>query len=238
LRDESILALDLYLREGKNADRTSRQQVSDLLRAIPIEQELAADPNFRGLNSVGDKLSNFVSLDPGDPAKGLSKHGVIDREVWDDFVGDPARLAATASAIARDIRAGETVTREATEDLDEEDAPEGMLLTCRHRVRERNRKLVARMKADAIDQNGRLVCVTCGFDFAATYGPRGQGYIECHHVVPLRDLSPGSRTKLSDLALLCANCHRMIHSRSPWLTVDQLRALLASRALPKVSMSS
>ncbi|MET9496757.1 HNH endonuclease [Streptomyces sp. NPDC006552] len=32
-------------------------------------------------------------------------------------------------------------------------------------------------------------------------------YIECHHVVPLHEAGEG-RTKLSDLALTCANCHR------------------------------
>ncbi|WP_249187608.1 hypothetical protein [Nocardiopsis sp. MG754419] len=34
-----------------------------------------------------------------------------------------------------------------------------------------------------------------------------------------------SRTRLEDLALLCANRHRMIHVARPWLTVDRLRAL-------------
>jgi hypothetical protein len=36
----------------------------------------------------------------------------------------------------------------------------------------------------------------------------------------------GQKTRLADLALLCANCHRMIHARRPWLTLDELRGLL------------
>ena len=63
--------------------------------------------------------------------------------------------------------------------------------------------------------------------FAAAYGERGDGFIECHHTIPVRDLRPGSRTRLSDLALVCANCHRMIHRRSPWLTVEELRLLVS-----------
>jgi 5-methylcytosine-specific restriction protein A len=39
-------------------------------------------------------------------------------------------------------------------------------------------------------------------------------------------LGDGMATKLSDLALLCANCHRMIHARRPWLSMDELRAYL------------
>jgi 5-methylcytosine-specific restriction protein A len=33
--------------------------------------------------------------------------------------------------------------------------------------------------------------------------------------------------KLADLILVCANCHVMIHRRSPWRTPEQLEALIA-----------
>jgi putative restriction endonuclease len=36
-------------------------------------------------------------------------------------------------------------------------------------------------------------------------------------------LKDGDTTRLEDLALLCANCHRMIHRASPWLSVEELR---------------
>jgi 5-methylcytosine-specific restriction protein A len=47
--------------------------------------------------------------------------------------------------------------------------------------------------------------------------------MEIHHIVPVHELKPGARTQLDHLALLCPNCHRMIHTNSPWLTVDELR---------------
>lgn len=68
----------------------------------------------------------------------------------------------------------------------------------------------------------------CGFDFEAMYGPRGAGYIECHHVVPLHEAGEGWN-KLSDLALICANCHRMIHRRAPWPTPGDLRASIEQK---------
>ena len=37
--------------------------------------------------------------------------------------------------------------------------------------------------------------------------------------------SEGVKTRLSDLALVCANCHRMIHARRPWLSIEGLRDL-------------
>ncbi len=56
------------------------------------------------------------------------------------------------------------------------------------------------------------VCECCGFDFRKTYGELGKNYIECHHIKPLADYSKkGEKSKLKDLAALCANCHRMIH---------------------------
>jgi 5-methylcytosine-specific restriction protein A len=58
------------------------------------------------------------------------------------------------------------------------------------------------------------------------YGVRGRGFIEVHHLRPLHTLKPGTKTKLQDLALVCANCHRMIHARRPWLTLNELKALI------------
>ena len=49
----------------------------------------------------------------------------------------------------------------------------------------------------------------CSFDFSTTYGTHGTGFIEVHHVSPLHTLKPGSRTRLQDVAVLCANCHRI-----------------------------
>jgi hypothetical protein len=49
----------------------------------------------------------------------------------------------------------------------------------------------------------------CGFDFAEFYGAIGERFAECHHVRPLHEGQ--RRTYLRDLAILCANCHRMPH---------------------------
>jgi 5-methylcytosine-specific restriction protein A len=100
------------------------------------------------------------------------------------------------------------------------------MLTRLHRVRERNREIVRRRKEQAMARLGRLACEACGFDFAERYGERGWGFVECHHTRPVHTLRPGERTRLADLALLCANCHRMIHARRPWLSLHELRALL------------
>ncbi|WP_242553951.1 HNH endonuclease [Pseudomonas protegens] len=47
--------------------------------------------------------------------------------------------------------------------------------------------------------------------------------IDVHHSKPLHTLQPGDKTKLADLALLCANCHRVVHSQRKWLSVAEVK---------------
>jgi hypothetical protein len=37
---------------------------------------------------------------------------------------------------------------------------------------------------------------------------------------------PGTKTKLSDTRLLCPNCHRLVHSKRPWLSWQELLDLV------------
>lgn len=114
-----------------------------------------------------------------------------------------------------------------TED-DLEGVDEGGLYLRRHFARERDRGLRKR-KIDSVRKAGRtLDCEVCGFDFRLVYGERGRDYCEVHHRTPLHD-SGQTKTKLEDLAVLCANCHRMIHRGNPWLTVDALSELVNKR---------
>ena len=73
---------------------------------------------------------------------------------------------------------------------------------------EKNRNL---SKA-AIKAHG-YICQGCGFNFAEKYGEIGKDFIEAHHLVPI-SLFEAQVVKLDpklDFAVLCSNCHRMIH---------------------------
>jgi hypothetical protein len=80
----------------------------------------------------------------------------------------------------------------------------------RHRSRER---ALRDAKIQQAMESGDLRCEVpgCGFDFEARYGPTGHGYAQVHHRVPLYTLTAPTRVSLSDLAIVCANCHVMIH---------------------------
>jgi len=73
---------------------------------------------------------------------------------------------------------------------------------------------------------GLLVCEACGRDPIVTYGP-GERCIEAHHKIPIEELQPDSVTLVTDTAVLCASCHRIVHSRKPCLTIDEVKSLLS-----------
>jgi len=99
---------------------------------------------------------------------------------------------------------------------DDEVFPEGKKLTELHKRKERNSKAVRKKKKKVLQESGKLECEVCGFDFVRTYGEElGYGFAECHHTFPVSKLTEEQKTKLSDLAIVCANCHRMLHKLQP-----------------------
>lgn len=106
------------------------------------------------------------------------------------------------------------------------DFPEGRLSLAIHLQRERNRELVKAARSSYKKQFGELRCTICDFSFRERYGTIGEDFIEMHHVVPISEASRARRSRVTDLVPVCANCHRMIHRRRPWLTVEALRELI------------
>lgn len=95
-----------------------------------------------------------------------------------------------------------------------------------HRSYERNYKLIKKVKKEAIKKNGSLKCEICNFDFLKTYGKIGEGYIEAPHIIPLSQLAIETQSKESDIALVCANCHRMLHRGKEWFDIDEIKKLV------------
>jgi len=96
-----------------------------------------------------------------------------------------------------------------------------------HRHRESSLRLTKLAQVRKEHPNGRLICEVpgCDFDFADKYGTPGIGYAEVHHLIPLADLSDDHVTTLSDLVVVCANCHRIIHRGGECRSISDLIAL-------------
>ncbi len=78
-------------------------------------------------------------------------------------------------------------------------------------------------------QHHGFECQGCGLDFARKYGPIGNNYIEAHHLRPISSLDEGVEVTYNvetDFAVLCANCHRMIHRTDDPSNVIAFKALI------------
>jgi 5-methylcytosine-specific restriction protein A len=93
-----------------------------------------------------------------------------------------------------------------------------------------HRKREARLRAskikEALDKNhGRLLCEVprCGFDFVERYGELGTGFAHVHHKTPLSEgPDEGRIVSLQELAIVCPNCHAMIHVRGECRPMEAL----------------
>jgi RNA polymerase-binding transcription factor DksA len=94
---------------------------------------------------------------------------------------------------------------------------EGLVYHETRRSRRRNPAL----RRMAIAHYG-LLCAACGQDFSQE-GELGAYVIETHHLDPLADLQAPREVTVEDVRVVCANCHRMLHSANPPLSLDQLK---------------
>lgn len=231
-RDELILALDLFFKT--NPLHTSEKNpeivaLSNLLNKLPIHAKAETDTNFRNPNGVYMKLCNFLRFEPTYSGVGLKAGSKLDEVIWNEFAGNRAMLEQVACAIKENyeqVEPPQTLEEELSQE--DEEFAEGRILSVIHRRRERNRLLIVKKKNEVFKNTGKLACEACNFEYFEKYGEIGKGFTECHHINPVSELSPGGKTKLSELAILCANCHRIIHRTRPWLSVEGLKMILAN----------
>ena len=101
-------------------------------------------------------------------------------------------------------------------------------------IEKRQYRLHARIErnpraAALVKRHHGVRCQACDLNFVERYGPVGEGYIEVHHLRPLGTLSEDDAitySVASDFAVLCANCHRMIHRQADPSDLNVLRAIL------------
>lgn len=87
----------------------------------------------------------------------------------------------------------------------------------------------ATLRRQAISRSGGY-CEACGTDFGALLGGRGWRVLQVHHIKQLSARDRPTWSQLADLAVVCANCHLLIHvDRNSALPVQMLRAQLERR---------
>lgn len=98
---------------------------------------------------------------------------------------------------------------------------EGLHKTIKVNTFERNRAL----RKQCINIFGTN-CIVCAFSFSQTYGYRGDGFIEVHHIVPLSEIRKLYTATPEHLRPVCSNCHSMIHRFKPFLTINEMTDLI------------
>lgn len=225
--DEILLALDVYFRVP-NAPKSHPEvaALSEALRALPLHIEHRDPDSFRNLNGAYMKLQNLKAIDPeytADGRVGLTR-GVTDsqRQLWDRYTDHRDELRE----LAERIRAGAaTGTIPPTPEEDEEGVLEGRIVWRWHRQRERAPRKAAEKKAKMRRELGELRCEVCAFsetEAARRFGALTGDIFECHHTRPLHLLTGTTKTRVSDLAVVCPTCHRSLHRIEPPISVAEL----------------
>jgi 5-methylcytosine-specific restriction protein A len=228
--DETILALDLLLRNLPRIPGKKDPEVialSNLLRALPIFPESKRKENFRNPDGIGLKLMNLNAARTG---KGLSS-SKLDKRIWAQYGNKPAEVKRIADAIRNAGSQLASPTEEQEGEHGETVFSEGRLLSRLHTKRERNRSLRPKALKRA-RASGDLKCAACNKIENKKLGAIAEAMFEVHHIQPLSTLAKDTEieTKLSDLAILCADCHRLIHrisiAEGVWHTPEMLKRRL------------
>lgn len=222
--DETLLALDLLYRHSVPVDRNHPdvRDLSSALRTAEIHPKDGRKDNFRNPDGVSLKLQNLQSAI--DPTRGLSS-SKRDREAVAEFpISRKRELAEIAAAILREL-SNEPQPSEVPQD---EVFIEGHVITAAHRRRD------ARLRRRLLDKRTeeRLICEICDFSPPSLTRTLRESFFEAHHIVPLSDAVGQTSTRVADMVLLCAGCHRFIHKliswRKQWVSVETARTLMKS----------
>lgn len=233
-REELILVYDFYLsrgRKGAGPNNPDLLALSRYLRSLPWHANHWRDAQFRNAGAILVKISQLRAYEQDLEPPSMSIHRGA-QALAQEYRQQPEALHALAEALRASVAAQAEVMlndlSESPPSIEDTSFREGTVQFTVHRRLERNRRAVIAKLAEVKQATGRLACEACGFDFEVAYGEVGRGFAECHHTVPLAQVGERN-TKLANLAVVCANCHRMLHrglEGGQCLTVAELQARL------------
>lgn len=184
------------------ADRAEliRKRVSDFLGNLPQKTiDLGSDARLPGDYMAGHALGVTYTL------AGLPDEAVLRGDLQN--IVQAYRALTFRGGIEGDVETQSEVSDEFNI------PPQTSVIETRkyvyHRKIERNRTAAKNAK-----KFHGTVCQACDLDFKARYGEIGAGFIEAHHLKAISTLEEGVPVTYdveSEFAVLCANCHRMIH---------------------------
>lgn len=221
-REETLLALDLLYRHDAPLDRRHREVIvlSELLKGASIHPPEKRRESFRNADGVALKMQNLLSA--VEPGRGLS-FSKADRAAVADY---PKARKDELAALADLLRASFLSPSDAEDRSNDEVFFEGLPATVRHRQRDQRlrQRLLEKFRGLA------LRCEMCDATPPPLDRDIQESRYEAHHRIPLAQADGERETRVADMALLCACCHRMLHkmiTRSgQWVSVAEGRSFL------------
>lgn len=171
-----------------------RAERGDLANYVRLRFDTLLDPSVDDILPLAKlRTGTLAQVHWSSQASGIRIQPEVAKELevlWSAHLGRSAAFDDEISALEGEVR-------------------RGLIL---HRRRERTLR-DAKIAAALRKNDGRLFCEVpgCGFDFWTTYGEIGRNYAQVHHLDPLGRRPQPRRTSLDGLAIVCANCHAMIH---------------------------
>lgn len=176
---------------------------TDIVGKGVITKEYKYDPTI--LKGTKAEWEHFVTVDWG---KNFSKFRLV-------LGADQITVLKLEGERLNKIREKES---QALKKITVIEANEGEKYTSEATFRARNRALI-----EAKNANSDYRCEVCNMSFKEVYGNIGEGYIIAHHVNPIGSRKKASMTALDDIALVCSNCHDMLHRTEPPISLSELR---------------
>lgn len=186
-----------------------------------VSESPRSHPHWDAARAAAGELTNYVQVsldavhdpDVQTPLDWRTSDGAHRYEALKHLRGSGKSISVEAAKEleglwAQRVSSGSYIGRLAEEPEGREGEITYRLVT--HRSRERS---LRRAKISAAMRQGSLRCEVpgCGFDFALAYGDVGHGFAHVHHLKPLATLDGEQSVTLGELAIVCANCHAMVH---------------------------
>ena len=81
-------------------------------------------------------------------------------------------------------------------------------------------------RAACIEEYGST-CQVCKFNFETAYGAIGKGFIHVHHKIDIATVGESYQfDPINDLIPVCPNCHAMLHTDTPAMSIEKLKQII------------
>ena len=212
-RDEVILTLDVLYFSGEqhfSSRSPAIQELSTMLRLLPIYPIENKPENFRNPTGISDQINRFRNIEKWGKRFHVGEmFTIVDQE----FAERRDELHQIAQSIRRNLQCFDVPFGYRAEN---NSFPEGVLLGHLHRVIEIR---------DSAKLKPTSRCDICQIDTSDIY-PGCPSLMAMHLTVPITALDGKKRYDASEFITVCPNCHAALHRHRPWLTKENCGELL------------